>query len=210
MIYASFANAHQAEQAVGALLDHGVEPSNISLVLNENYRLNDTDHPRTGPEIVETAKTGITVTTPEDAASGAAKGAGVGIGVGALAGLASVLVPGFGLVMGGGALAAAITGMAGTTVAGAIAGGAMGYLKDQGLPDHVVDRYQTTVRDGGAVVGVFLPSLGATDEDDGDRLSPVSIEQILMKYGGSDFSRPGMTGQAVVHTEIGSIRDTVV
>src|SRR2546423_1564106 len=37
---------------------------------------------------LDAARTGITSTTPEDAAAGAAKGAAIGLGVGALAGLA--------------------------------------------------------------------------------------------------------------------------
>src|SRR5205085_9990716 len=84
------------------------------------------------------AKTGLSTTTPADAGVGAAKGAGIGLGVGVLAALASIFVPGFGLVAGGGALATAIAGAVGTTAAGAIAGGVHGYLKDQGVPEGAI------------------------------------------------------------------------
>lgn len=53
-------------------------------------------------EAVEGAERGITTTTGADAAVGAAKGAGIGLGIGALAALASVMVPGIGIVVGGG------------------------------------------------------------------------------------------------------------
>lgn len=80
------------------------------------------------------AKHGISTTTPEDAGSGAVKGAGIGLGLGAVAAIASLLVPGIGLVTGAGALATALGGAALTAGAGAIAGGVTGYLKDQGVP----------------------------------------------------------------------------
>ena len=69
------------------------------------------------------AKHGISTTTPEDAGEGAVKGTGIGLGVGILASLAALTVPGVGLVLGGGALAAALGATALTAGAGAIAGG---------------------------------------------------------------------------------------
>ena len=173
--YASFPVAANGEKAAGALLDHGVRPEDISLIVQ-----GDADH---DPESADqAAKAGISTTTTGDAAAGAAKAAPIGLGVGAVAALASVFVPGVGLVLGGGALAAAIAGAAGTTVAGAIAGGTLGYLKDQGVPDDVANRYHAAVKDGGAVLSVVCPS-GDVDEE--------TIREMLSKYGASDVATFG-------------------
>src|SRR5205807_3633374 len=120
------------------------------------------------------AKQGISTTTPGDAGAGAAKGAGIGLGVGALVALASMIVPGFGLVMGGGALATAIAGAAGATAAGAVAGGVHGYLKDQGVPEDVAAIYDEAYHGGGALIAVTVPS-GDIDE--------MKAREILAKYG---------------------------
>jgi hypothetical protein len=96
----------------------------------------------------DAAKHGISVTTPEDAGAGAVKGAGWGLGIGAVAALASLFIPGVGLVVGGGALAAALGGLAAATGAGAAAGAVTGYLKDQGVEHHVAETYDTTVAGG--------------------------------------------------------------
>ena len=129
---------------------------------------------------VETAaKHGISTTTPEDAGEGAVKGTGIGLGVGILASLAALTIPGVGLVLGGGALAAALGATALTAGAGAIAGGATGYLKEQGIPADAAERYHGTVTGGGAVLSLSIPS-GKVDQG--------TAEQILAKYGAADVN----------------------
>lgn len=129
---------------------------------------------------VETAaKHGISTTTPEDAGAGAVKGTGIGLGVGILASLAALTIPGFGLVLGGGALAAALGATALTAGAGAIAGGATGYLKEQGVPADAAERYHGVVTNGGAVLSLNIPS-GKVDQ--------ATAESILAKYGASDLN----------------------
>lgn len=125
------------------------------------------------------AKHGISTTTPEDAGEGAVKGTGIGLGVGILASLAALTVPGIGLVLGGGALAAALGATALTAGAGAIAGGATGYLKDQGVPHEAAERYHGTVQGGGAVLSVNIPS-GDVDQ--------ATAEAVLSKYGAADVN----------------------
>jgi len=128
------------------------------------------------------AKQGLSTTTPGDAAAGAAKGAGIGLGVGVLAALASLVIPGFGLVVGGGALATALAGAAGATAAGAVAGGVHGYLKDQGVPDQVAMDYDYAVNTGGAVLAVTVPS-GNVDE--------ATCREILAKYSANNVNTYG-------------------
>ncbi len=125
------------------------------------------------------AKHGISTTTPEDAGEGAVKGTGIGLGVGILAAAAALLVPGVGLVLGGGALATALGGTALAAGAGAVAGGVTGYLKDQGVPGEAVQHYQTTVENGGALLSINLPS-GNVDQ--------AGAEQVLAKYGASNLN----------------------
>jgi hypothetical protein len=124
------------------------------------------------------AKGGISTTTPEDAEAGAMKGAGFGLAAGVLAGLASLMVPPVGLVLGGGALATAIGGAAGATVAGAVAGGAMGYLKDQGVDEEYAAQYDKAIQGGGAILAIHLPS---GDVDD------ATAREVLGKYGAQNI-----------------------
>jgi hypothetical protein len=197
-IYASFDDIDMAEKAAGALLDHGMRNEDISLIANDRYLdrhtavtdaavdsdyntvvvdRNAVDYDR--DDGLGQAKAGLTTTTAADAGSGAAKGAGVGLGVGVLAGLASLAVPGFGLVLGGGALATALAGAAAATAAGAVAGGVTGYLKDQGMPEHAAQTYHESFERGGAVLAVSVPS----NDVDG-----VTAQQVLDKYGATNVN----------------------
>ncbi|RYG23224.1 hypothetical protein EON82_14665 [bacterium] len=122
------------------------------------------------------AKAGVTTTTIQDAAKGAAKGVGYGLGIGALAAVASIAIPGFGLVLGGGALAAAVAGLAASAGAGAVAGGVVGYLKDQGVPADEIPAYQEAYEHGGAILSVVI--------NPGTDLG--KVQELLRKYGASN------------------------
>jgi hypothetical protein len=182
-LYAAFADASLAEKAAGALLDHGVRNEDISLVSAQRQ-----DHPGTttvdhrtgqGDKTEIAAKQGLSTTTPGDAAAGAAKGAGIGLGVGVAAALAAILIPGVGLVVGGGALATALAGAAGATAAGAVAGGVHGYLKDQGVPDEVAVNYKHAYETGGAILAVHVPS---------NNVDQATVEDLLAKYHASNVN----------------------
>lgn len=169
-LYAAFADSHAAEKAIGALLDNGANQTDISLVAS---------HP--GPNAVNetttteaSAKTGISTTTGTDAAAGAIKGTTVGLGIGIAALAAALFIPGIGLVVGGGALASALAGVAGTAAAGAAAGGVTGYLVDQGLNEDQAARYSSTLESGGALVAISVPTGKITTEE---------VEGVLTKYG---------------------------
>ena len=181
-LYASFRNPSQAEQAIAALLDHGAREQDVSLVSSESYQRGgptdyrpEKDAPEHNP--VKAAAHGVSTTTMADAGAGAAKGAGVGLGLGAVAALASLFVPGVGLITGGGALAAALGGTAAMTAAGAVAGGVVGYLKDQGVPEEAAHRYGRAIASGGALIAVHLPS-GSVDR--------ALADELLAKYHGTD------------------------
>lgn len=216
-LYASFADAEAAERAAGALLDYGVRPEDLSLVSRQpasakairevpetpvtaepyavghsessaSYYDNLAAYDVEEDKSESVAKSGITTTTSADAGAGAAKGAGVGLGVGALAALASMFVPGVGLVTGAGALATALVGMAGTTAGGAIAGGAAGFLKDQGMDSKAAEELAGTIDSGGALLEVSVPS-GSVPES--------TVRSVLGKYeaiGLTNFAPPGSGG----------------
>lgn len=166
--YAKFSDLQLAERAVGALLDHGVAKKDISLV-----------GPADGTDHDARAKNGVTTTTGADAAAGAAEGAGIGLAVGALAALASLMIPGFGLVIGGGALATAAVAAAGTSAAGAVAGGVAGFLHDQGMEATLATGFAKAIEDGGAIVEVSGPSGEVAIE---------AIHHLLGKYGADQIS----------------------
>lgn len=102
-----------------------------------------------------------------EVAKGVAKGAGIGLGVGAVAAAATLLIPGIGFIIGGGALAAAVAALAAGAGTGAIAGGMAGFLHEHGLPDGTARKYAEVYDGGGAILAVTLarPELRQTVED---------------------------------------------
>jgi hypothetical protein len=132
----------------------------------------------------KSAKHGISTTTGADAGIAAVTGGAWGLGVGAVAALASLLIPGVGIVVGGGALATAIAGLVATTGAGAAVGAITGYLKDQGVDEHVAMKYGDTVAGGGAILAVHVPS-GDVDE--------LRARQVLEKYGAANINSYALT-----------------
>ncbi len=187
-IYATFQDPSHAHSAVGALLDHGAQVQDISLVLPPGYQNGE----KSAADEMESADKGITTTTGADAAAGAAKGAGIGLGVGAVAALVSILIPGVGLVLGGGALATAMAGTAASTAAGAIAGGVTGFLKDQGVPEDQITRFSGHIERGGAIVSISVPS-GNLDYD--------TAQALFAKYTETDVevwnAQPVSTAQPI-------------
>ncbi|MBV8280815.1 MAG: hypothetical protein JO347_01980 [Candidatus Eremiobacteraeota bacterium] len=164
-IFAAFGEPAQAEQAAGALLDRGAKPVDISIVIG------NVDH-------TEQSIDGVTTTTAADAGVGAVKGAGWGAGVGVVAALASLFIPGVGLVVGSGALATAIAAGAATLVGGAITGGIVGLLVDQGVSAEQAATYQRIVTGGGAILTLSMPS-GELRRDD--------VDDVVAKYGATEY-----------------------
>lgn len=124
----------------------------------------------------------------------------MGLVAGALGALASLLIPGFGLVIGGGALATALATAAGTTAAGAVAGGLAGFLQDQGVDSDAANDYAETVNRGGALIELRLPS---------NNVNSMEAEQILNKYGASNIrSGAGTLGTTGAMTQTQGIADT--
>lgn len=135
----------------------------------------DTVTPRSDVDTAENVsaigKMGITTTTPQDAAAGAAVGSGVGLVAGLLAAAAAVMIPGVGLVLGGGILAGAFGVAAATTAAGAAVGGVTGYLRDMGMPEHAAANVSDRLREGDYLLTISVDPVRYDD-----------IKQLLLKY----------------------------
>lgn len=174
-IHAAFHHPDSAARAVGALLDHGVDPSDVSILVQtppDGWKVGE---PEDAITLKKQAKDGITVTTPQDAIGGGLVGTGIGAGIGILAALAAIAVPGVGLVLGGSAMAAGLA--LGTTAAGTIAGATVGYLKDQGIDEDRARTLSERVSSGGALLSVIAPS---------NSVLPQAIRGILGKYSDED------------------------
>lgn len=172
-LYANFPDAAQAEQALAALLDRGADRKDLSAVFPATYQSHFS-----GQKAVEEATSGITTTTAADAAAGAEKGGVIGLALGALAALASLVIPGVGLVTGGGALAMALTGVVGTTAGGALAGGVAGFLKDQGVPERVALDYESALKNGRAIIMVDTPT---------GKIGEAEVREIFSKYHATHY-----------------------
>ena len=171
VVHAMFPDPEVAARALGALLDNGVQANDVSAMIKDLPA--GARNEKTGTDIIDQASQGITVTTAQDAGSGAVVGAGVGLGLGALAAIATLVIPGVGIVLGAGAIASALGATAATAGAGAIAGAVVGYLKDQGIDATVASLVEEDYSRGGALVSVSTPSGTVSRQD---------IEVILAKY----------------------------
>ncbi|MBW3623645.1 MAG: hypothetical protein KY468_09595 [Armatimonadetes bacterium] len=175
MTTAIFDRREDAQRAVHALRDHGVDEEKISVLAvadDGSGKISDLDHEERVP--APGKDEGISTTTPQDAAKGAAEGAAIGAGLGLVAALSSLFIPGFGLLTGGGALATALWGAAGATAGGAVAGGVTGFLADMGVPAQTARDYEEAIKKGGVLVAVHQTDEATTGE----------IQQIFVKYHG--------------------------
>jgi len=135
-IVALFDHYDEADQAVQALYDYGVDSNRISIVTSEN----------------DTIRRGTS------AGPAAATGATAGGLVGLIAGVSALLIPGIGPVIATGTIAGALATTLGMTAVGAglgaATGGLLGVLVDQGYPRKDAEFYAEGVKRGGVLVSV--------------------------------------------------------
>ena len=180
-LFVKFEDAAQAEKALGALVDRGADIKDLTAMFPHGYQDRDTEKTPAAQAV-----SGITTTTAADATVGAGKGAAVGLGVGAVAAIASLLIPGFGLVAGGSALVTALIGVAGSTVGGAVAGGAAGYLQDQGVPQRIALDSEEALKNGSAIIAIDCPT---------GKLGEFEVMEIVSKYHAESFGRAENTAK---------------
>jgi uncharacterized protein (TIGR02271 family) len=180
-VTAVFPSRDAAEGAADALVDLGGDRSHISIL----SRGSEADRPTAvaaEPQegVVEPARevgdagAPLTTTDAGDIAGGAAIGAVIGLA----AGLLSLIVPGIGLVLAAGPLAAAVAG-------GAIAGGVFGALRDLGIPEHHARHYEERIRGGGVLMTALVPEM-----------EQVRVRDILTEHGAEDITFAEAAGRA--------------
>jgi uncharacterized membrane protein len=154
-----FNSPGDAENALNGLREAGVNPEQVSVVARQADETQAVAE-NTGMGVAGTLYGGIT-------------GGIVGwlVGVGALA------IPGIGPIVAAGALATTLGGAA----IGAAAGGLLGALVDEGVPEEDARGYEESVRQGGIV-------LMAKAESDQQMLQ---AQQLFDRHGGVDVRRYG-------------------
>ena len=182
-LYTKFQDAALAEKALAALVDRGALVKDLGAMFPPGYQKAETN-----ASPVEQAVSGITTTTAGDAALGAERGTVAGLGLGTLAAMASLFIPGFGLVTGGSALVTALIGVAGSTVGGALAGGVAGYLSDQGVPERVALDSEEALKNGSAILSINCPT---------GNLGEFDVMEIISKYHAESFGRAESMAKAV-------------
>ena len=192
-----FTSRDDAERAAAALLDHGVDREEISLVTRgtEGEPISE----RQDAERSTAPAKGLTTTTAGDAGLGAAEGAGVGAAVGLLAGAASLFVPGFGIIMAAGPLAWALGGAVGTAAAGAVAGGVFGGLHDMGADDQAIHDYEEGLRQG----STFLSARS-------DELTAAEMRELIAKYNATSIRDYAGAYTTAPSTDVVVAEDVVV
>jgi len=170
-VTAVFNDRNQAEQAISALRQMGVNDTHLSIISRHGENAN-------------VSGAGSTADAAGDVAGDTGKGLLAGAGVGALFGLAAALIPGAGPFIAAGGLASALgSAAAGGAAAGAIVGGTSGAiagaLSNAGYDKHESDYYGREVESGSVLVAV---------DTDGNAASSDQVRAVLAQYGGRSAS----------------------
>jgi len=179
-VAAMFQTRDAAERAADALVDMGADRGHISVVARGDRSAATpggratTSSTGAAPSehVVEPARkvgdSGAALTTSDQ--GDAAKGAAIGAVAGLAAGLLALTVPGIGLVLAAGPLAAAMA-------SGAVAGGVYGGLRDIGIEEKHARGYEERIRGGHVLLTAIVPNI------DQQR-----VRAILAEYDAEDIS----------------------
>lgn len=168
-VTAVFDSTTQAEQAVMALRQMGINDAQLSLISRHGENASMTG---TGSAVASDAAA--------DEAGNTGKGLLAGAGVGSLFGLAAALIPGAGPFIAAGTLAtmfgsAAVGGAVAGAVVGGTSGAIAGALAKAGYDEKDAGYYGSAVEKGGAFVAV---------DTDGSTVSAQQIQSVLAQHGG--------------------------
>lgn len=157
-----FKNVADVNSALKTLESNGYDKDDISVLASKNS--------------VNTEEIDFDNNVVEGAKDVAVKGGLIGGLVGLLVGVGALTIPGIGLLFITGPIASAlgVTGVAGTTLSGALTGslvgGLAGALKELGADDEMAVSYEQDIKAGNIVVGV--------EADDEDTDNVVNILQV--------------------------------
>jgi hypothetical protein len=161
-VFGLFDNRAALEAAIDGLRTEGFRESDMSALLPDRQETAEVAHEKH-------------TKAPEGALVGAAAGGAIGGTLGLLLGIGALAIPGLGPFIAAGPIMA--------TLAGAGAGGAVGTLTGAlvglGLPEYEAKRYETFLRNGGALLTVHA--------DDSDWAK--KAKQALARYGAKDIDK---------------------
>ena len=183
MTYALFSASEPAHRAVDALRSHGVRDEAISIVdASQVDGVHDDSGrggaPSTDPShatpVTGNLEGGRAPDSPQREDANKTQLVAGGLGLAAIG--TGLLIPGLGIVLGAGALAAGLAGVL-TKNSGApeSANGLTSYLRSQNLSDDTVDLIGSQLDSGGSLVQVDPVNAG---------LPEAQILQIISEYGG--------------------------
>jgi len=193
-VAAVFPTRDAAERAADALTDMGADRAHISIVARGEDGKTTTSAAGTAhsDHMVEPARevgdSGAALTTSDP--GDAAKGATIGAVAGLAAGLLALTVPGIGLVLAMGPLAAAMAG-------GAVAGGVYGGLKDIGIEEKHARGYEERIRGGHVLLTALVPNIAEQ-----------RVREILTEYDAEDISFAEDQSGASMAAPTAAARDT--
>jgi len=142
MVTGMFRDRESAERAYQSVTGRGYGQDDLNLLMSDETRKRHWSSPAAaGTELGSKAL--------EGAGAGAAIGGAAGGILAAVVAVASIAIPGVGLVVAG-PLAAALAGAG----AGGAAGGVIGALIGAGIPEDRAKMYESGVKEGGVVMGV--------------------------------------------------------
>jgi hypothetical protein len=171
VVSAVFDSQAEAERAISELRSAGIPDRAISVVAQHDGKA--------------TTSHGSTHHDGDHDGDKTRGGIGTGLTVGALLGFGSLLIPGVGPFIAGGALAEALGVTGGAIATGALAGGAVGglagALSKHGVSEEDSHYYEERIRAGGYFVSVDTGGAGVGDD---------AVERILHTGGGHSASRP--------------------
>ncbi|MGH2825859.1 MAG: hypothetical protein ACRDKF_02675 [Actinomycetota bacterium] len=174
-VIATFGDASQAREAVGALHNQHFDDEQISL-------LAQSDESRVSQEVAREETEELPAEVARTSASGAAVGGAAGGLAGLVAGAAAFAIPGVGPAVGAGIWAAT----AGGAAAGATAGGVA-----RGITKMWEERYQDAVMQGSILIGVHDDDAGVVGRAAGmlERQGPDRLD--YFDGEGAPIDRPG-------------------
>ncbi|MEX1112629.1 MAG: hypothetical protein WEC84_04145 [Candidatus Andersenbacteria bacterium] len=154
-VFGLFNTPAEANGFLGEIQTEGFSQDDISIIGQKDVLVDERKHSHTAED--------------------AGKGAGIGGILGLIAGIAPVVLPGIGLIIGTGTLIAGTLGGAGL---GSIVGGIVGFFRDQlGMDEDRAHVYEQGIQEGNILLTVHTNTADAAE----------AVEEAMVRYGAHDI-----------------------